>query len=88
MNGMCNPTDSDMAIAGQVDNEDIHLVHYHRWEEEYGPAVLEDRIEHHSNEKENFRYLIDPYIPRPVLAHLNKHPIGAGLIKQRFGEGK
>lgn len=60
------------------------FVHYHRAEPGYGPAVHEDRIPHHSNEKENLRHLVDPYAPRPVLARLRQHPKGAGKIKKRF----
>lgn len=84
--GMAIPSDPTTPIAGDPEDP-ISFVHYHRAEPGYGPAVMEDRTPHHSNEQENLKHLVDPYVPRPVLARLRQHPTGAGKIRKRFEDG-
>lgn len=70
MTGMINKGDSDVDAVP----EDVYLVHYHRAYKEYRNQVMEDKIDHHSNEKNNV-------LQRGILTRLRKHPTGAGLIK-------
>lgn len=74
--GMCKPEDLDTPIAGSKDDP-ICFIHYHRAEEGYKEAVLNDKILHHSGEKDNV-------MQKPILARLRQHPTGAGLIRRRF----
>ena len=74
---MLNPASSEFPVIP----EDIHIVHYHRAEENYFDAVMNDKIPHHSGEKKNLQY-------PPMLARLRKHPTGAGLIKRRFDDNR
>jgi glycosyltransferase involved in cell wall biosynthesis len=70
--GMCSPQDPDTPVI-----PDSYFVHYHRSEPGYKQAILEDRIPHHSGEKDNMTQT-------PILARLRSHPKGAELIRKRF----
>jgi glycosyltransferase involved in cell wall biosynthesis len=69
--GMCSPEDHETPAAP------CYFVHYHRAEEGYKEAVLNDKISHHSGEKENM-------MQETIMTRLRRHPKGADLIRKRF----